>query len=146
MKHKAPALAPIGIFLRRECRHCFFFNQSKRTGKYFCLHNCGNRGKHLNADCCEKYRPRWLGRLGIKVMCWRFKAMHITSRIWCRCVRIPIGSRRAPVAIGWQDAYNPHTDSIDKDAYPECPYCGEMPYSYEQCQFCGQRFVKEKTP
>jgi DNA-directed RNA polymerase subunit RPC12/RpoP len=55
---------------------------------------------------------------------------------------MPIGSRRAPVPIGWQDAYNHETDSIDKDAYPQCPYCGEMPHSYEQCQFCGQRFLE----
>ena len=27
---------------------------------------------------------------------------------------------------------------------PECPICGEMPYSTEQCHWCGQRFVQDK--
>lgn len=33
---------------------------------------------------------------------------------------------------------------IVNDGYgmiPECPICGEMPYSTEQCYWCGQRFV-----
>lgn len=25
---------------------------------------------------------------------------------------------------------------------PECPICGEMPYSTEQCYWCGQRFIQ----
>lgn len=27
---------------------------------------------------------------------------------------------------------------------PECPTCGEMPYSTEQCYFCGQRFIQDE--
>lgn len=27
---------------------------------------------------------------------------------------------------------------------PICPICGEMPYSTEQCHFCGQRFIQDK--
>lgn len=27
---------------------------------------------------------------------------------------------------------------------PECPICGEMPYSTEQCHWCGQRFIQDK--
>ncbi len=26
---------------------------------------------------------------------------------------------------------------------PQCPICGEMPYSTEQCNFCGQRFIQD---
>lgn len=29
-------------------------------------------------------------------------------------------------------------------AFPECPACGEMPYSYERCIFCGQKFLSDK--
>lgn len=35
---------------------------------------------------------------------------------------------------------------IVNDGYgmiPMCPICGEMPYSTEQCHWCGQRFVKD---
>ena len=27
---------------------------------------------------------------------------------------------------------------------PQCPICGEMPYSTEQCHWCGQRFIQDK--
>lgn len=27
---------------------------------------------------------------------------------------------------------------------PECPVCGEMPYSTEQCHWCGQRFIQDE--
>ena len=27
---------------------------------------------------------------------------------------------------------------------PMCPVCGEMPYSTEQCHWCGQRFIQDK--
>lgn len=36
---------------------------------------------------------------------------------------------------------------IVNDGYgmiPECPVCGEMPYSTEQCHWCGQRFVQDE--
>ena len=28
---------------------------------------------------------------------------------------------------------------------PQCPVCGEMPHSTEQCYFCGQRFIQDET-
>ena len=36
---------------------------------------------------------------------------------------------------------------IVNDGYgmiPECPICGEMPYSTEQCYWCDQRFVQDE--
>lgn len=27
---------------------------------------------------------------------------------------------------------------------PMCPICGEMPYSTEQCHWCGQRFIRDE--
>ena len=35
---------------------------------------------------------------------------------------------------------------IINDGYgmiPECPVCGEKPYSTEQCHWCGQRFIQD---
>lgn len=29
--------------------------------------------------------------------------------------------------------------------WPICPACGEMPYSTDQCLFCGQRFVEDEA-
>ena len=37
---------------------------------------------------------------------------------------------------------------IVNDGYgriPMCPICGEMPYSTEQCHWCGQRFVQDEV-
>lgn len=37
---------------------------------------------------------------------------------------------------------------IVNDGYgiiPECPICGEMPYSTKQCHWCGQRFIQDET-
>ena len=37
--------------------------------------------------------------------------------------------------------------TIKYDGYgniPECPICGEMPYSTEQCYWCGQRFIQDE--
>jgi len=28
---------------------------------------------------------------------------------------------------------------------PKCPVCGEMPYSTEQCHWCGQRFIQDEA-
>lgn len=27
---------------------------------------------------------------------------------------------------------------------PKCPVCGEMPYSTEQCHWCGQHFLQDE--
>lgn len=36
-------------------------------------------------------------------------------------------------------------DRGEYGTFPECPACGEMPYSYERCIFCGQKFLPDKT-
>lgn len=41
-----------------------------------------------------------------------------------------------PVKIGWEKSYD--------GVWPKCPACGEMPYSIEQCVFCGQRFLQDE--
>ena len=41
-----------------------------------------------------------------------------------------------PVHIRWAEDYW-------SGRYPECPSCGNMPYSLERCVFCGQRFLPE---
>ncbi len=36
-------------------------------------------------------------------------------------------------------------DRGEYGTFPECPACGEMPYSYERCIFCGQKFLPDET-
>lgn len=40
-----------------------------------------------------------------------------------------------PVHIRWTQDYG--------GTFPECPSCGEMPYSLERCVSCGQRFLSD---
>ena len=34
--------------------------------------------------------------------------------------------------------------NYDYGTIPMCPVCGEMPYSTEQCHWCGQRFIQDE--
>lgn len=91
-----------------------------------------------NSKGCEYYEPRWVNN--IKTWwTWHFK--RTIGEYWRVFVRVPLGSRRKPVPINWIDRYNGLTDTITSHIEPRCPRCGEMPYSIEQCVFCGQRFT-----
>ena len=86
---------------------------------------------------CRHYMPRWVWNLRTW---WQWRFMR-SVRVLYRKLRVPIGGLRKPVPIEWQDHYNFRTDRIDKDSWPKCPRCKEMPYSMTQCVFCGQRFL-----
>lgn len=47
--------------------------------------------------------------------------------------------RKPLVKLRWVPQFNGMTDGFQPA--PECPACGEMPYSTERCVFCGQRFL-----
>lgn len=68
-------------------------------------------------------------------------AWRIRARIWRGWLRhmllAPFGRLRNPRPLIW---------NADADAgylEPECPNCGEVPYSESVCYFCGQRFTDE---
>ena len=42
-------------------------------------------------------------------------------------------------------SYDSTVDKIIPEGEPQCPACGQMPYSTERCIFCGQKFLKEDT-
>lgn len=42
-----------------------------------------------------------------------------------------------PKALKWEPSY---WNGIE----PVCPSCGEMPYSYERCVFCGQKLINTR--
>ncbi|MCX4355910.1 MAG: hypothetical protein OSJ43_06750 [Oscillospiraceae bacterium] len=65
-------------------------------------------------------------------------------RVFDVCIRAPIGGLRKPVRLVWTDDYNFATDSIIRNAIPECPHCGEMAYNTKRCVFCGQRFIQDE--
>ncbi len=43
--------------------------------------------------------------------------------------------KNPPVKISWEASCG--------GTWPQCPSCGEMPYSMERCVFCGQKFIQE---
>ena len=87
---------------------------------------------------CEWYEPRWYFNFHIKAGEKRYKL----SRLYCEKFRIPLGGLRKPVPLKWVDGLNSRGEIV-RNCDPQCPRCGEMPYSYTQCQFCGQRFTED---
>lgn len=89
---------------------------------------------------CEyhKYRCTWNLE-----QWWRWSFMYKLRRWFCVHIRCPIGGLRKPVPLEWVDSFDGMTDKIIPNSEPRCPHCGEMPYSTEQCVFCGQRFVQD---
>lgn len=87
---------------------------------------------------CEAHMYRWWWN--IKTF-WRHVICRYARRLFEICVRVPIGGLRKPVAVEWKDSYVGDADMIIPNGEPVCPHCGEMPYSTDQCVFCGQRFI-----
>jgi len=75
-------------------------------------------------------------RKGIDKISKRFLMKNKINRFFIDKFVMPIGKKRKPIKLEWENSYR---NSI----IPICPHCKEMPYSIEQCQFCGQRFIKE---
>lgn len=73
------------------------------------------------------------------------KATECDHGLFCNaCPRQPPddekpNGKKPPVKLHWVPSFNGMTDSFQPA--PECPACGEMPYSTERCIFCGQKFI-----
>lgn len=91
---------------------------------------------------CKWHEYRWLWNLRTW---WRWHFKQKLIELYRRYIRVPIGRLRKPVPLRWIPSYDGMADKIIPLGEPECPHCKEMPYSYEQCVFCGQRFVQEDS-
>ena len=97
---------------------------------------------HAGIDADDKACPAWKHRIVWNMQVWwdwQLKAPLI--RWFEHHIRVPLGGLRKPMPLRWTESYDCQTDSPIPE--PVCPYCGDMPYSTEQCMFCGQRFVLE---
>lgn len=91
---------------------------------------------------CEYHEYRWIKNLKTWWE-WHFKQ---SARGWYRkFIRVPIGGLRKPVPLEWRDSFDGMADRIIPNGEPICPRCGEMPYNYAQCAFCGQRFIPDDS-
>lgn len=135
---KAKGLKP------RDTLGCGDFHRKPRKGvKVYCMSVHKKEVPKANDCGCKFHQYRWTWNLGIW---WRWHFKYRLDRLFCKYIRCPIGGLRKPVPLLWVDSYDGMRDIIVKNSEPQCPHCGEMPYSYERCKFCGQRFVQdEKT-
>ena len=94
---------------------------------------------HPSRKACGAYKSRraWNARIWLK-----YSLAYKLCDFYRRRIRIPLGGLRRPKPLLYQDAYNFEQDQIVPNSDPICPHCGEMPYSYVRCVFCGQRFEK----
>lgn len=89
---------------------------------------------------CNIHEYRWVANFKIWYT-WHFKW---AIKDWYReKIKVPLGGLRKPIALKWKDSFCGMTDMIIPFGEPVCPRCGEMPYSLDQCVFCGQRFIDE---
>ena len=89
---------------------------------------------------CEYWTARWWWNF----LEYRRYVKYYMGRWWFEHVRKRVGGLRRPVPLRWVDYFDGMRDEIVTAGEPQCPRCGEMPYSTIQCQFCGQRFTVEK--
>ena len=112
-----------------------------KGAKVHCCSACSPRIDDASHRACEWYEPRWYWNLLQLKGQWGY----IIGRWWCEKVRMRIGALRKPVPLLWVDGLNAAGERAPLSD-PKCPHCGEMPYSYTQCQFCGQRFLTKERP
>lgn len=102
------------------------------------------RGAALRPDrpSCEHHQYRWARNIGIW---WEWHFKYGVTRWFSKYIRVPLGSLRKPLSLVWEPSFDGIADCIIPNGEPRCPYCGEMPYSREQCVFCGQRFLPDES-
>ena len=107
-------------------------------------HCCGGQvrnGLHEKHQACEFHEYRWVWNLKTW-WSWHFKQR--IRELYRKHIRVPIGGMRRPVQLQWTASFDGMTDRIIPNGEPVCPHCKEMPYSYEQCVFCGQKFLPDE--
>lgn len=95
-----------------------------------------------NHPACEHHEYRWMQN--VKVW-WQWHFKQGVTEWYYKHIRVPIGGLRKPIPLEWKDSFDGMADRIIPNGEPVCPRCGEMPYSYDQCVFCGQKFLPDEV-
>ncbi len=88
----------------------------------------------VDQNACESYESR----VQHNINTWLYRCKNTVKNIIRKYIIVPIGGLRKAVYLQYEDSYG--------QIVPLCPHCGEMPYSYEQCFFCGQKFNATPIP
>lgn len=92
----------------------------------------------------KKHKKIW-HKLQSRIRYRIFKIKYPIERWYIEHCVIPKGAKREPMDLMWGPDYDAGRDVMIPNGVPICPYCHEFPYSYTQCQFCGQRFTEESV-
>lgn len=118
----------------KVCGGCYRFKEnSDRPQRYNCsCHHREDEDVFAEAEACEIY---W-DKAEYEEECKKREEEQEAKRLkaWEE------NKDKPPVKIGWGTSYDHRTDSCVPII--ECPTCGEMPYSTEQCHWCGTRFIQ----
>ena len=100
-------------------------------------------GRQYDADMTAVSAPSEMIDTGdLTMYCHWDKGLVCKKEFYCdTCEHQPAADdkengKAEPVHIRWAEDYW-------SGRYPECPSCGNMPYSLERCVFCGQRFLPD---
>jgi hypothetical protein len=123
------------------------FEDSKRySGRLELKLNAATKMLQLSIGCrCLRRRRRTTEMIDtgdLTMYCHWDKGLVCKKEFYCdTCEHQPAADdkengKAEPVHIRWAEDYW-------SGRYPECPSCGNMPYSLERCVFCGQRFLPD---
>ena len=119
----------------------FDYHYKPRKGvKPHCIGGKVREGINEKHPACEYHEYRWFWNFKTW---WNWHAKQLVIELYRKHIRVPIGGLRKPVQLNWIPSYDGMTDKIIPFGEPECPHCKEMPYSYTQCVFCGQKFLPD---
>ena len=116
----------------------------------------------LKLNAATKRMPKWVSvkerlpedRSNVLVVAYWYERWGVYMG-WCAperaewSVHVGIGDRSDVAVVYWMPLPAPPKVHIRwaedywSGRYPECPSCGNMPYSLERCVFCGQRFLPD---
>lgn len=102
----------------------------------------GDEKIRYDHPACKWHEYRWVWN--IKTW-WRWHFCQWVIATYRKLIRVPLGRLRKPVPLKWTNYFDGMTDRIIPNGEPVCPHCREMPYSYKQCVFCGQRFTPAES-
>lgn len=124
----------MGMSPRKSLFKSFLFSRRPRANApCACIHvdNWENENIRENTLACSDYQSRWEWNRCI----FRKLLGYYVERAVRNLIIRPIGRQREPIKLNWVTNYG--------GLVPECPHCGEMPYSLTECMFCGQRFLED---
>lgn len=146
--------------MSRKCGSCFRFREDRKDaikkglkprelGDYEkkprsevisrCSYVYGPQNPKATDEGCKFHQYRFTWNIRIFYDNVKYKI----GRIICDYIRRPIGRLRKPMALQWKDSFDGCRDIIIPNSEPVCPHCGIMPYSLDECVFCGQRFIQD---